>query len=254
MTDNEESVPAVADGLSFDDAHVLVTGVTGAIGATIATDFADAGATVTGIDVTDPGDAGWRTDGRFYKANVADADSVQAVITASVERAGDLDVVVNNAGINRLGTVEEVDVDDWEDVIAVNLEGCFLVSKFALPSVRSTGGNIVNVASTAGMHAAPYYAAYAPSKAGVLNLTQQMALEYASEGVRVNAVSPGVIRAGMAMQELADEETAARKEAITPLDRLGRPRDVANAVLFVASDAASFITGANIVTDGGVSA
>jgi NAD(P)-dependent dehydrogenase (short-subunit alcohol dehydrogenase family) len=249
-----DTVPSIVDGVSFEGAHVLVTGVAGAIGAQIAADFSTAGASVTGVDVNDPGDAPWRDGGRFVEADVSRSAAVEAAVTAATERAGDLAVVVNNAGINHLGSIEDVDVADWEQVLAVNLEGCFLVSRYALPSLRRTGGNIVNVASTAGMHAAPDYAAYAPSKAGVLNLTRQVALDYASEGVRVNAVSPGVVEAGMAMQELADADVAMRKEAITPLDRLGRPRDVANAVLFVASDAASFVTGANVVTDGGVSA
>lgn len=254
MTDDGTVAPAIAAGLDFAGEHVVVTGVSGAIGDRIAADFADAGATVTGIDVADPGDASWLDGGRFAPADVSDEDDVVAVVDSATDAAGDVSVLVNVAGINRLGSVEEVSTAEWESVLAVNLRGVFLCSKHALPSLRETTGCIVNVASTAGLHGAPRYAAYGPSKAGVVNLTQQMALDYAPEGIRVNAVAPGVIEAGMAMEELADPDVAARKEAITPLPRLGTPRDVANVTLFAASDAASFVTGATLVTDGGVSA
>lgn len=248
------NVPAIAEGIDFADEHVVVTGVAGDIGQQIASDFAAANATVTGLDVENPGDSEWRQSGRFAAVDVSDENAVKAAVESAIDAAGPVSVLVNGAGINRLGTVEQISVDTWLSVLSVNLLGAFLCSKHLLPSLRQENGSVVNIASTAGLHGAPKYAAYGPSKAGLINLSKQMALDYAEEGVRVNAVAPGVIKAGMAMQELADEDTAKRKEAITPLPRLGTPRDVANVVLFAASDAASFITGATLTTDGGVSA
>lgn len=249
------SVPPLHEGVDLTGRHALVTGVAGAIGRTIADDLAAAGATVTGVDVTDPGgDPEWLETGRFAAADVADESEVAAVVETAAEAVGPLDIVVNNAGVNHLGTVESVSVSDWDEVLAVNLRGTFLVSRYAMPSLRETAGTVVNVASTAGLHGAPGYAAYAPSKAAIINLTEQMAHDYADAGVRVNAVAPGVVAAGMAMQELEDEATARRKHDITLLDRLGVPRDVANAVTYLVSDAAAFVTGTTLTVDGGVSA
>lgn len=255
MTGDGTEVPSIAAGLGLEGAHALVTGVSGAIGGVIAADLEAAGATVTGVDVRPPDPTpGWVETGGFVEADVADADAVERAVAEAVDEGGPLDLVVNNAGINRLGAADEVAIEDWDAVTAVNLRGTFLVSRFALPSLRETGGCIVNVASTAGLRAVPRYAAYGPSKAAVINLTRQMAHDYAPDGIRVNAVAPGVIEAGMALPELADEATAERKRASTLLDRLGVPQDVANAVLYLASDAASFVTGTTFTVDGGVTA
>lgn len=250
-----EAVPPLSDGVGLDGRHALVTGVSGAIGGAIAAELDAAGATVTGVDLTEPdGEQAWRESGRFAAVDVSDADAVEAGLAAVVDKAGPLDIVVNNAGVNELGAVVDVSIESWDRVLATNLRGTFLVSRFALPSLADTGGSLVNVASTAGLHGAPRYAAYGPSKAAVINLTRQMAHDYAADGVRVNAVAPGVIEAGMALPELADEATAERKRAITLLDRLGVPQDVANAVLYLASDAAGFVTGSTLTVDGGVTA
>lgn len=132
----------------------------GAIGEQIAQDFAAAGATVTGLDIDDSGPATWRETGRFAAVDVSDPEQVKAAVTSAIDAAGDVDVLVNTAGINRLGRVEAVSVDDWKSVLAVNLRGAFLCAKYCLPSLRRTNRNIVNISSTAGLHGAPEYAAY----------------------------------------------------------------------------------------------
>jgi NAD(P)-dependent dehydrogenase (short-subunit alcohol dehydrogenase family) len=187
----------------------------------------------------------------FVEADLTDERAVEEAVRTAVETHSPLGVLVNNAGVNHLGRVDEVTVEEWDRTLAVNLRGTFLVTRFALPSLRETAGNVVNVASTAGLHGSPNYAAYGPSKAGVLNLTRQLARDFSPAGVRVNAVAPGVIDAGMAAQELRDPETAAYKREMTLLDRLGTEQDVSNAVLFLASPASSFVTGETLVVDGG---
>lgn len=255
------TVPSLRDGTAFPDTHVLVTGAARGIGRHIAREFAAADARVTVLDVTQTPRSGEMTtvekireeggEATFVEADLTDERAVEEAVRTAVETHSPLGVLVNNAGVNHLGRVDEVTVEEWDRTLAVNLRGTFLVTRFALPSLRETAGNVVNVASTAGLHGSPNYAAYGPSKAGVLNLTRQLARDFSPAGVRVNAVAPGVIDAGMAAQELRDPETAAYKREMTLLDRLGTEQDVSNAVLFLASPASSFVTGETLVVDGG---
>ncbi|WP_336360655.1 SDR family NAD(P)-dependent oxidoreductase [Haladaptatus sp. ZSTT2] len=254
-------IPSLADGLSFADDHVLVTGAATGLGRHIARSFAAAGATVSVIDIAEtPRDeqqsvvAAIEAQGgtaAFFQTDLTDKTQVRESIAAALDRFGPLDVLVNNAGVNHLGSADEVSVDEWDEVLAVNLRGAFLTARYALPSLLETGGSIVNIASTAGLHGSPGYAAYGPSKAGLVNLTRQLAVDFSPEGVRVNAVAPGIIDAGMAAQELDDPETVAYKKEQTLVPRFGTPQDVSNAVVFLASDAASFVTGETLVVDGG---
>jgi NAD(P)-dependent dehydrogenase (short-subunit alcohol dehydrogenase family) len=255
------TVPSLRSGVTFTDEHVLVTGAARGIGRHVACEFAAAAADVTVLDVTrTPRDGSHTTverirddggEATFVAADLTDEAAVETAVQTAVETYGSLDVLVNNAAVNHLGRADEVSVDDWDETLAVNLRGTFLAARFALASLRETGGSVVNVASTVGLHGSPGYAAYGPSKAGVINLTRQLARDFSPEGVRVNAVAPGVVAAGMATQELDDPETAAYKREKTLLDRFGTEQDVANAVLFLASAAASFVTGETLVVDGG---
>ncbi|WP_332897779.1 SDR family NAD(P)-dependent oxidoreductase [Haladaptatus sp. CMSO5] len=255
------SIPSLADGLSFADDHVLVTGAATGLGRHIALTFAAAGATVSVLDITEtPRDESQSVvaeieerggTAAFFQTDLTDETAVRESIHAALDRFGPLDVLVNNAGVNHLGSADEVSVDEWDEVLAVNLRGAFLTARYALPSLLETGGSIVNIASTAGLHGSPGYAAYGPSKAGLVNLTRQLAVDFSPEGVRVNAVAPGIIDAGMAAQELDDPETVAYKKEQTLVPRFGTPQDVSNAVVFLASDAASFVTGETLVVDGG---
>jgi NAD(P)-dependent dehydrogenase (short-subunit alcohol dehydrogenase family) len=188
--------------------------------------------------------------GQPLVADVRDEGSVGAVLDAF----GPIDALVNNAGMVRFGTLAELSVEDWKLVLEVNLTGTFLVARTTARRMAAAGGGaIVNVASINGLVPAPYGGAYGASKAAVRLLTEQMAVEWAAYGVRVNAVAPGFIDAGMSEPIYADPETRHRRAAGVPLKRLGTAEDVANAVLFLLSDQASYITGQHLVVDGGVS-
>lgn len=261
MVDTMASNLSIVDGISLDNRHAIVTGAGTGIGRQIAKTLADAGAKVSILDVAErPRDESEPTaraiernggTAQFVSGDLTDEASVESAIADAEEGFGPVEILVNNAGVNHLGSVTDVAVDDWDETIAVNLRGAFLASRFSMGSLVTQNGCIVNVASGAGLHGSPNYAAYGPSKAGLINLTQQLASDYSPEGVRVNAVAPGVIDAGMASQELEDPAAIEYKRENTLLDHFGSAQDVANAVAFLASDAASFVTGETLVVDGG---
>jgi NAD(P)-dependent dehydrogenase (short-subunit alcohol dehydrogenase family) len=247
---------------------VIVTGAGNGIGRAIALAFAASGAAVVVGDVID--EDGRRTaatinDGggsaQFVDADVSQADAAQQLVAAAVERFGRVDVLVNNAGVGgSRRPVHELEPDDFARVINVNLGGTFLCSKYAIPELLADGaGCIVNIASTYGLIAAPLSAAYCASKAAIINLTRQMAIDYGPQGLRVNALCPGYIDTGLGRRgpTLTPAEFAAANTvretaaALQPLGRQGSPAEVAQAAVFLASPAASFITGAILPVDGG---
>ncbi len=228
---------------------MVVTGAGAGIGAVIASCAAAAGYRVAALDV------------RFGEAPLVDGvQPIQASVTdeAAVERALDEfglpDVVVNNAGIVRFGPLVELSTEQWRSVIEVNLTGTFLVARAVARRWigAGRGGAIVNVTSMNGVAAGPNAGAYGPSKAAVALLTAQMALEWGRFGIRVNAVAPGLIDAGMSAPIYADADVRAARESKVPLGRLGTAEDIARAVLFLASDDAAYVTGQNLLVDGGV--
>jgi NAD(P)-dependent dehydrogenase (short-subunit alcohol dehydrogenase family) len=230
---------------------LFVTGAAGGIGAAVANTALAAGYRVGAFDV----DFG-RSDGVLdpavarFVGSVADIDAVRAAL----DTFGVPDVVVNNAGIVRFGPLLELDPADWRAVLEVNLTGTFLVSSEVARRwiAAERPGAVVNVTSMNGVAAGPNAGAYGASKAGIALLTSQMALEWGQHGIRVNAVAPGLIDAGMSEPIYADADIRAARMSKVPLGRLGTAADIAEVVLFLASPAAAYVTGQNIVVDGGV--
>lgn len=252
----------------IDGKTAVVTGSGNGIGRAMALAFAAAGANVTISDVLQ--EDGERTvreitgsggSAYFVAADVADADQAEHLIAATVEHFGGIDILANNAGIGggqlRL---HEIEPADFDRVIDVNLRGTFLCSKFAIPHfLAQHDGRIVNTASTYGLIGAPKAAAYCASKAGIINLTRQMAVDYGPDGIRVNAVCPGYIDTGLGRRgpRLSAEEfqaaSSVREKAASmqPLRRQGQPAEVGEVALFLASDASTFMTGSIVTVDGG---
>lgn len=244
----------------------IVTGGGTGIGRATGLRFAAEGAKVTIADV-DPAAAeataaAARRQGGSATAievDVADADGVRRMIEATVAAHGRLDVLVNNAGFGFTGTVVDTDEADWNRLIAVNLTGVFLGCKYAIPVMRRQGGGvIVNTASVVSTVGIKDRAAYCASKGGVAALTRAMALDHVSEGIRINCVAPGTIDSSYFDKILAqsDHPDALRSElaARQPMNRMGRPEEIADAILYLASDESSFVTGSMLTVDGGMSA
>jgi NAD(P)-dependent dehydrogenase (short-subunit alcohol dehydrogenase family) len=242
-------------------AAAIVTGGTRGIGRAISLALAQRGYGVVAVgrNRAADDDAAALSEGQVVvvQADVAQPADCERLVRTAVERFGRLDVLVNNAGVMHLGTVEATSVDAWDEVLAVNLRGAFLCIRAAIPHLRRAGGGaIVNIASIDGLWAEPELAAYCASKAGLIGLTRAVALDHGSDGIRCNAVCPGYIETEMLSQWYAaapDPSLAqARVERAHPLRRVGSPDDVAAVVVWLASDAARFVTGQCIVVDGGL--
>jgi NAD(P)-dependent dehydrogenase (short-subunit alcohol dehydrogenase family) len=236
--------------LDFSGRVVLVTGGTKGIGRTISTRFADAGASVVACGRTEPEDAD--AAGRFIACDVRDPDQVNAMVDDIASTEGRLDVLVNNAGGSPIADTATASPRFTESIIRLNLLAPIHVSQAVnrVMQEQDDGGSIVNIASVSGVRATPNAAAYGAAKAGLLNLTQTLAVEWAPK-VRVNAVTVGLVRTEQANLHYGDEDAIAAVGATVPLGRMGDPVDVAHACLFLASPLASYISGANLLVHGG---
>lgn len=242
---------------------VLITGGAAGIGAGIAVRFAEDQDAVAIVDID--GAAALALANRLanpalalaIQADVADENQVKAAVEEISAKLGPIDVLVNNAGIEVNGSVSDLTSAGWDRQIAVNLRGAFLMSRYVISKMSDRGGSIVNISS---VHAFVSYAgsaAYDTTKSGLIGLTRAMAIDHGPAGIRVNAVCPGYIDTPLMDRWLESvtnrEETLGQVLASHPLGRIGTPRDVAEAVFFLCSKAASFISGASLVVDGAMS-
>jgi NAD(P)-dependent dehydrogenase (short-subunit alcohol dehydrogenase family) len=240
----------------------LITGGGSGMGKVAAELFAAEGASVALTDVNDDaGRAAARAIGeraRYFHADVSKESDAEAMVASTVDAFGRLDILYNNAGIMPLedGSVTESDAAIWDSVLAVNVKGVVFGCKYGIPAMlASGGGSIINVASfVAWMGAATSQTAYTASKGAVLAMTREIAVEYAREGIRCNALCPGPIETPLLLALLSDEEKKQRRFVHIPMGRLGRAEELAKAALFLASDDSSFMTGASLIVDGGITA
>jgi NAD(P)-dependent dehydrogenase (short-subunit alcohol dehydrogenase family) len=245
--------------ISLSGKVALITGGSSGIGRAIALKLSQAGAKIAILDIKeceDLLDEIGRDKARFYKCDVTSADEVREVIRRVYEEFGRIDIVVNSAGVIVRKDAVETSEDEWDKVLNVNLKGPFLVSKYSIPyMIRGGGGSIVNVASGWGLKGGPRAVAYCASKGGLINMTRAMAIDHGKDGIRVNCVAPGDVDTPMLRSEAEqlgmNWEDFLREASNRPLARIGKPEDIANAVLFLVSDMASWITGATLVVDGG---
>jgi NAD(P)-dependent dehydrogenase (short-subunit alcohol dehydrogenase family) len=246
--------------MRFKDQGVLVTGGASGIGEKVVHAMGREGAVVAVADRNAEGaervaEAVREHGGRAHGValDVADPAAVADVVAAADRKLGRLDVLVNSAGVREIVSVLDLSVEEWQRVMTVNVTGTFLCSQAFARVVIARGGKgaVVNLASTLGVVAAPNRAAYTASKHAVVGLTKEMALELGDKGIRVNAVGPGVIRTAMTESYFANPEYAQRIRNLYALARWGEADEIAKAILFLASDEASFCTGTILMTDGG---
>ena len=236
----------------------IVTGGSSGIGRAIVDLFAKEGARIVVADIqeTDAADTVKKGTIKFVRTDVRERAQVQRLVEACVNEFGGIDIVCNDAGVGQNQAVSDTTEKDWDKIVDTNLKGVFLVSKYALPHMLMRKmGTIVNISSQLGLTALPGRAAYCASKAGVILLTKVLALEYAEHNIRVNCVCPGPIQTPMLEfthnQDADPAESKRNLLRMVPLARMGRPEEIAQAVLFLVSDRSSYVTGQHLVVDGG---
>ncbi|SAK45761.1 Short-chain dehydrogenase/reductase SDR [Caballeronia pedi] len=245
--------------LGLESGVCVVTGAAGGIGRAIARTFADAGARLA---LLDRDEAGCHEAADALHANGVDVIAITCDIgdAASVNRArdqverkfGHADVLVNNAGLLRAGGIEDIGLDAWNAMLAVNLTGYMLCAQgFGRGMLARGAGSIVHIASVAAHHPQTWSGAYSPSKAGIAMLSRQIAAEWGARGVRSNTVCPGMIRTPLSQAFYEQGDVEARRSAMTASRRIGEPRDIAEVVAFLASRRAAYVNGAEVSVDGG---
>lgn len=239
----------------------IVTGAASGIGAATAMRFVEEGANVLLVDINEIGlvEVSQQIDDddkvKYQVADIQDESAVRTCVQVAVDTWGRVDILVNNAGVGNNLPLQDISQEEFNRIFGVNLRGPLLLCKHAIPTMTQ-GGAIVNVASISSTSGIPGQSIYGPSKGGILQLTKQLAIEFAQQNIRVNAVAPGTIETPM----LQGNDPEAMKPILDwlldkhPIGRFGQPEEVANAILFLASDEASFITGANLPVDGGYTA
>jgi len=247
---------------SLDGRVALITGAGRGIGRAIALLFSQAGARVALVvgtrldEAEETRSAIVQESGQAIavRADVAQATYVDHAVNTTLATFGRLDILVNNAGMGGSKTCLDTPEKDWDRMMDVNLKSVFLFCKRAIPEMLRGGkGKIINISSMYGLRGSPHTAAYSASKAGVINFTRQLAVDYSGQNIYVNAISPGLIETEMTRQKLSDPAERKRFVGQVLLGRAGTPIDIARAALFLAGDESDFITGHNLVVDGGQS-
>lgn len=248
---------AIAVGPRLDGKVIIITGAASGIGLAAVELFAGLGASVVAVDRDPVGARPGEDDVRGLQADVTDDEQVRAMVGFTLEQFGRLDGAFNNAGITlSRADVHEADVDEWHTTIDVNLNGVFLCMRHEITAMLAAGpgigGSIVNTASIAGVRAAQTLAAYTASKHGVVGLTKVAAQEYATRGIRVNAILPGLVRTPMLERSIGDDaELRARYDRTAANGRMAEPVEIASLAAWLSCDAASYVSGASIPIDGG---
>ncbi|MDN3428513.1 SDR family NAD(P)-dependent oxidoreductase [Microbacterium sp. APC 3898] len=243
--------------MKLQDKVAVITGGVSGIGAKTAELFIEEGAKVVLVDMNaEKGKAfeaelkAKNADVLFVEANITDEEQVKNIFKETIAKYGRVDVLFNNAGIGRVQPTEDLEYSEWRNTVNVDLDGVFLVAREGIREMLKTGGGtIVNTASMYGWVGSPGSAAYNAAKGGVLNLTRSLALEYATRNIRVNSLAPGFIDT-----PIIPEESKEQLRSMTPMQRLGKSEEMAKAVLFMASDDSSFMTGNTLTVDGGYTA
>ncbi|MFC0284167.1 SDR family NAD(P)-dependent oxidoreductase [Camelimonas abortus] len=247
--------------LDFRGKVAVITGAASGIGAAAAAKFAALGARLCLADVN--GAALAERAARLEQAegdvitrvcDVARRGSVEAMIDAAASHFGRIDILVNNAGKGSFGRVTQLAPETWREVVAVNLDAVYYAARAAMPHLAASRGCIVNTASISGLRGDYGFSAYNAAKAGVINLTRTLALDHGPEGVRVNCVCPGLVATPISAPLRADPAVMAAYSGVTPLGRAAEPEEIADAIVFLASSMASYVTGAALVVDGGLTA
>jgi len=247
--------------------RVLVTGAGSGIGRAtclrLARDAAERGTTAKVAAVDLPGVAGLDAvvgelgklgaEAVALRGDMSTADAPGRAVAEAVKRFGGLDGLVSNAGINRPGTLLEYSVEDWDRMFAVNTRATWLLAKAAHPALKAAGGAIVAIGSMSGSNAHANLGAYGPSKAAVIMLVRVLAQEFGRDGIRVNSVSPGMVRTGMTERVYQNPELVSAREALVPLGRVATPEDIADVVAFLLGPDARYVNGHDLVVDAGIS-
>jgi NAD(P)-dependent dehydrogenase (short-subunit alcohol dehydrogenase family) len=247
--------------MNFAGQAIIVTGAGSGIGRATALRFAELGGSVVVADVNV--EAGAKTaaelatPGLAVATDVSDSAQVAGLVSAATEAFGRLDVLVNNAGFGLRGTVETITEQDWDRLMAVNAKGVFLCSKYAIPELAKHAGRIVNVASYTAQVGIPDRAAYVASKGAISALTRAMALDHVGQGIRVNAVAPGTVNSPYFAKMLSESPDPvalrASLDGRAPVGRMAEPEEIAQAIVWLASDESRFAVGSVLTVDGGTS-